>query len=423
MGLFDFLKGLFRPPAPADVGDGVPQPTGFSAQPRSKPVRLVPLRRRVADRFWSEHAETDSLPYRFAQFGVGKGHYLDLSRDGDDALLAEHHLPIFHTPEQLAGWLELPLGQVAWLVHRFSAGYRPENEQQAHYHFRWLRKRSGGWRLIEAPKPILKRVQTQILQAILDRVPPHGAAHGFVRARSIVTNARPHVGKRVIVKFDLENFYATVSFSRVVGIFRSLGYSREAAIWLGRLTTSHVPANLTYPENLSSHFFPFLSRHLPQGAPTSPALANLSAYGLDIRLSGLARSFGADYTRYADDLTFSGPDRFLRSLRVFVPLTKQIIRAERFRVNGRKRAVVRDNQRQQVAGVVVNQHTNLSRREFDRLKAILTNCRRHGPLSQNHNHHSDFAAHLRGRVAHATQLNPQRGQKLQAIYNEINWNQ
>jgi RNA-directed DNA polymerase len=417
MGLFDFLRQLFFPSS-RDVASSSHRHR--ERAPRRR-VKLAPLRRRHGQRAWSEPIEEETLPYRFAPYGIGDGRFLDLSRDGDESLLHSFDLPVFHTPEQLAEWLHMPLGQVAWLTNRFSNGYRPENERKAHYHFRWVKKRSGGWRLIEAPKQKLKQVQTQILREILDRVPPHNCAHGFVRRRSIVTNARRHVGQRAILKLDLEDFYANVGFSRVVGIFRGLGYSREAAIWLGRLTTSQVPSNLRYPERFSSAFFPFLRRHLPQGAPSSPALANLSAYGLDVRLSGLARSYSVEYTRYADDLTFSGSQRFIRALPVFIPLTSQIIRDERFRVNRNKRKVVRNNQQQVVAGVVVNAHTNMPRRDFDRLKAILTNCMRHGPASQNRDKHADFAAHLRGRVAHAVQLNPSRGNKLRELYDAIDW--
>src|SRR5207244_3419694 len=103
----------------------------------------------------------------------------------------------------------------------------------------------------------------------------------------------------------------------------------------------------------------YLPRHLPQGTPTSPALANLSAFGLDLRLSGLSRSFGVNYTRYADDLTFSGDEKFLRSLAVFLPLAEGIVRSCRFRVNKAKRRVIGNSQRQQVTGVVVNEKLNI----------------------------------------------------------------
>ena len=195
----------------------------------------------------------------------------------------------------------------------------------------------------------------------------------------------------------------------------------EAAIWLARLTTSALPPNIPFPNGDASAILPYLPRHLPQGAPTSPALANLSAFSLDVRLGGLARSFGARYTPYADDITFSGPEEFLQSLSVFIPLVTKIIRSERFRVNQKKRKVIRNNQRQAVTGVVVNAHPNISRKEYDRLKALLTNSLRDGPSTQNHKQHADFAAHVRGRIAHVEQLNRARGTKLLALYKQIDW--
>jgi hypothetical protein len=164
-----------------------------------------------------------------------------------------------------------------------------------------------------------------------------------------------------------------------------------------------------------------LRRHLPQGAPTSPALANLSAFSLDVRLSGLAKSFGANYTRYADDLTFSGPEPFIGSLRVFIPLVRKIMSAERFRSRKDKQKVLRSNQRQTVTGVVVTERTNVARKQSDELKAILHNCRKLGSQSQNRAQHEDFAAHLRGRIAHVTQLNRARGEKLLTLYEQIAW--
>jgi hypothetical protein len=268
---------------------------------------------------------------------------------------------------------------------------------------------------------MLRAAQDQILEEILYHVPPHPAAHGFVPGRSIVTNAAEHAGQAVLVHMDLANFYATVSLSRVTAIFRSLGYCREAAIWLARLTTSVLPQTAAFPENEATALLPYLRAHLPQGAPTSPALANLSAYSLDVRLSGLARCFGAHYTRYADDLVFSGPEGFGRALRTFLPLAGQVIHAERFRMNRRKRKVVRRSSRQVVTGVVVNEKPNVSRAEFDRLKATLTNCLRHGPSSQNRDRHPAFAAHLRGRIAHVQLLNPDRAARLLELYARIDW--
>lgn len=361
-----------------------------------------------------------SPPYRYARYGSQTGHYLDLSRDGDESRLRRFGLPVFHTPEQLAKWIGLPLNRLAWLVHRFSGG-RPCSVQEAHYHFHWLKKRRGGWRLIEAPKSILKRVQTQILHELLDKVPIHANAHGFAAGRSIVTNARPHVGQELLVKFDLVNFYTTVTFARVVAIFRSLGYSREAAIWLGLLSTSTVPGNLGFHDQGPYVIVAYLRRHLPQGAPTSPALANLSAFGLDVRLSGLAKSYSAKYTRYADDLTFSGEADLSHGLRTLIPLVEQIVKQERFAVNPAKRQVLRSHQRLTVTGVVVNEKLNISRQEFDQLKAILTNCARFGPSTQNREQCEYFYQHLQGRISYVTMLNAARGKSLDELFRKIDW--
>lgn len=368
-------------------------------------------------------------PYLFATCSVdprqGPRHgYLDLSQDADPRWLEYYGLPVLRTPQDLADWLQIPVGRLAWLTQRQHRERRPPTVREAHYHYQWIRKRTDGHRLIEAPKEKLKAVQTQILEGILNHVPPHPAAHGFVEGRSIVTNARPHVGQRFVLKFDLENFYTTVRYSRVVGIFRSLGFSREVSLWLARLTTTALPEQVKNPEGLPGWHWslaPYRAAHLPQGAPTSPALANLSAYGLDVRLQGLAKTYHVNYTRYADDLTFSGEARVLPALSEFIPLCQRIVRSERFVLNLRKRRLVRSNQRQVVTGVVVNQRTNVSRREYDRLKATLHNCLRQGPQSQNREDVENFAAHLRGRIAHVTQLNPARGAKLLEMFQRIHW--
>ncbi len=449
MGLISWLSQLlgWRPvrpaTAPEDAKSARPRDFAESPQPNGRPqpttdranksrARRIPVRRKLvtsrckaakaaARRRAMPYLEAKgSAPYKYARYGSQTGHYLDLSRDGDESRLRRFDLPVFHTPEQLADWISLPLNKVAWLVHRFSSG-RPASVDEAHYHFHWVQKKLGGWRLIEAPKATLKFVQAKILRELLDNVPVHATAHGFAAGRSILTNARPHVGQAILLKLDLANFYTTVSFARVVAIFRSLGYSREVAIWLGLLTTSAVPGNLGFQDQGPYAILAYLRRHLPQGAPTSPALANLSAFGLDVRLSGMAKSFGATYTRYADDLTFSGPQELSHGLRTLIPLVQHIIRQERFHVNAAKRRVLRAHQRQTVTGVIVNETVNVARADFDRLKATLTNCLRYGPSNQNRGQVEDFFSHLQGRIAHVSMLNQLRGQRLHELFLKIDW--
>ena len=430
MGLLRWLLGLFGGGEVRTADAGPRNAPPAVARREKRPwtrAKLRPLRYSVPRRA-IRPVEVEERPYRFARPVVYRSGlfstkkrlvYEDRSRDHNPDALARWNLPAFATPEDLATWLDVPAGTLAWLTGRFVNGQRPPSTKQAHYHFRWKEKRGGGARLLEAPKPTLARVQRQILRGILDRVPAHPAAHGFVRGRSILTNAQPHCGQPVIAKWDLGNFYASVRFSRVVAIFRGLGYSQEVALWMAGLTTSAAPADLPIPQWSCHDILPYHHRHLPQGASTSPALANLSAFGLDVRLAGLVNSFGGIYTRYADDLTISGGKNFGKTLRNLVPLVEAVIRDERFRVHKAKRKILRDGRRQTVAGVVVNRHPNISRGEYDRLKAILHNAIRDGAESQNRAGAADFAAHLRGRIAHVAMLNPARAAKLWDLYARV----
>jgi RNA-directed DNA polymerase len=161
--------------------------------------------------------------------------------------------------------------------------------------------------------------------------------------------------------------------------------------------------------------------HLPQGAPTSPALANLCAYRVDCRLSGLARSAGAEYTRYADDLAFSGNDDFERRVERFSTHVAAILGEEGFTVYHRKTRIMRQGVRQHLAGLVANQSVNVIRTDFDRLKATLTNCVRLGPASQNREGHPLFRAHLEGRVGFVETINGAKGMRLRRILERIVW--
>jgi RNA-directed DNA polymerase len=157
-------------------------------------------------------------------------------------------------------------------------------------------------------------------------------------------------------------------------------------------------------------------------SPASPALANICAWRADRRLSGLAASAGAVYTRYAGDLAFSGRGLERRAGRF--PIQAPTILAEQgFAVHHRKTRILRHGVRQHLAGIVVNRRLNVIRADFDRLKAILTNSVRHGPESQNRQAHPNSRAHLEGRVSFAAMINPGTGKRLRAIFDRIDWNQ
>jgi hypothetical protein len=165
----------------------------------------------------------------------------------------------------------------------------------------------------------------------------------------------------------------------------------------------------------------FRRPHLPQGAPTSPALANLCAFRLDCRLAGLARCAGAAYTRYADDLLFSGGPEFKRVVDRFYLHAGAVALEEGFKVHTRKTRIMRQSVCQQAAGIVLNERPNIARKEFDRLKATLFNCVRHGAAGQNYQQVDAFREHLAGRIAWHKQVNPSRGRKLEALFGQIVW--
>jgi RNA-directed DNA polymerase len=341
-------------------------------------------------------------------------------------------VPRIETVGALADWLELTPSELGWLADLKGLGYKRPQSRLEHYHYRVLAKATGSIRLIETPKPRLKDLQRRILVAILDRIPSHPAVHGFVKGRSIQTFAAPHVGQRVVLRMDLENFFATFPGARVQSFFRTIGYPEPVADLLGGIATNSVPRTAWSemirqpgftldPQELWHVRAMYARPHLPQGAPTSPSLANLCSYRLDCRLSGLAQSAGAVYTRYADDLAFSGGERFDRSVARFAAQVAAILIEEGFTVHHRKTHVMRQSVRQHLAGLVTNQRLNVRRSDFDLLKAILTNCVRHGPATQNREAHPHFQEHLAGRIGFMETINIEKGRRLRATFDQIAW--
>lgn len=345
--------------------------------------------------------------------------------------LAGPVFPQITTPGALGEWLGVTIRELDWFAD--VAGYQRRTSIEAlrHYRYRTLAKRSGGLRLLQSPKPRLKQLQRQILHGILDHVPGHPASHAFRIGRSVVSYVTPHAGRAVILHVDLREFFPSIRASRVFSIFHTLGYPERVSRILTGLCTNRVPVTelMGLPASSSRDAYPwdtfarirYRSPHLPQGAPTSPSLANLAAYRLDVRLSALAQRFGVTYTRYADDLLFSGGNEFVRAMSRFRNLTCAIVLDEGFAIRERKMRVLPQGGRQRVAGVVLNAHPNPPRREYDDLKALLFNCVRFGPASQNRNHHRQFREHLRGRIVWMSTINADRGKKLQALFDRIGW--
>jgi hypothetical protein len=339
------------------------------------------------------------------------------------------NIPPIESAGSLADWLGLASTELAWLADLKGLCLRPgASGQLGHYRYRVRLKGSGGLRLIEAPKPRLKEVQRRILADILDRIPPHAAVHGFCRGRSIRSFVLPHAGQPVVLKMDLRDFFPSISRARAQAFFRTAGYPESVADLLGGLCTHATPTGvwlgLSFEVNrddLREARSFYRVPHLPQGAPTSPSLANICFYRADCRLAGLALSAGAQYTRYADDLAFSGGKDFERVAARFSLHVAAILQEEGFAVHHRKTRIMRQGVRQHLAGLVANRTVNIIRADYDRLKATLHNCVGRGPQSQNREAHPNFRAHLEGRVSFVESIHPAKGRRLRAILKQIVW--
>lgn len=336
-------------------------------------------------------------------------------------------VPGLVTEGDLALWMGMEPSRLVWFADQRGTEARVADGPLRHYHRYWVAKRHGHARLIEVPKSNLKAIQRKILAEILAYIPPHDAAHGFRAGRSVLTFAQPHCGKAMLLRMDLQEFFPSITEARVAAIFRMAGYPERVARILAGLACTVTPVDIYagMPASASQPNWNQRKRmslpHLPQGAPTSPALANLVAFRLDLRLSGLAKSAGVDYTRYADDLTFSGGRDFARMAGRFENAVAVIALEEGFEVNHRKTRSMSQSVSQRTAGVVVNQHVGIPRKDFDRLKAILHNCAVHGPTAENRERHPDFQSHLAGRVAQVRGLDPRRGERLACLFGRIEW--
>ncbi|MBX2796627.1 MAG: reverse transcriptase family protein [Myxococcales bacterium] len=339
---------------------------------------------------------------------------------GPSQLPLEAALPQVATAGQLADWLGVGVSELAGFADLQGRHLRASARSRRHYRRRWREPRSvaGSPRLLEAPKDRLRRLQRRILRGILSQVQVHDAAHGFVPGRSVHSCAARHACRPVLVRMDLSAFFTGIDGRRVAGLFEAMGIPRTVARVLAGLCTTATPADELAALAHTWWLRVLYARpHLPQGAPTSPALANLCAFRLDARLDAFARSKGWRYTRYADDLYLSGPDRPHRLVR----MVHRIARQESFTVNARKTSIMRPGRAHRCLGLSVDRQPAVPRQLRERLEAILTNCVRHGPNGQNREGHPDFRRHLEGRVAWVTAACPRHGERFARLLEEIQW--
>ncbi len=317
----------------------------------------------------------------------------------DEAQLVRHSLPVWHTEAELALALAVDLKA----LRHFST--HSAKDRLTHYVTFAIPKRTGGERLIMAPKARLKALQRRLNALLVSKLPLSEYAHGFRIGHSVRTNAEPHVGKSVILRLDIKDFFPSIHFGRVRGLLIALGYGYPIASTLAALMTEAPRQPVVVGD--ARFFAPTGPRACPQGAPTSPGLSNALLVKLDRRLAGLARRYGFAYTRYADDLTFSGED--IAGAHALRLLAARVVEEEGFAINQLKTRVMRNGSCQTVAGVVVNDVLGLSRQVRRRLRAAI---HQFGKTHAAGDGDPALLARLDGKVAYVSMLNVEQARQL-----------
>jgi retron-type reverse transcriptase len=345
---------------------------------------------------------------------------------GDGEKLAASGLPILQSAEDLARALEIPVAQLAWLCYDRAA------DGTDHYR-RWsVPKKSGGTRPICSPKPKMRAAQDWVLQNILSKVAPHEAAAAFRPAMHIGHNAAAHAhapnGPAIVLRLDLEDFFPSIGVGLVKRAFEKEGYNEGVATLLALLCTQRERVALTLDGEV--HHVALSERGVPQGAPTSPALTNMLCRRLDARATGMARRYGFTYTRYADDLVFSSPDKNA-NLPAMQRGAELIIGECSFKLNAKKTAVMRRHQRQTVTGLVVNAPAStssaatpgastsserVSRRDIRKLRATLHNIEVRGREAVSAEMGQDALAWARGYLSFVYMVCPEQEAQLRAKF-------
>jgi RNA-directed DNA polymerase len=307
-----------------------------------------------------------NIPY------IGEGVSGGLEEVVDDAgKLEKQGLPSFPSVEDLAQFLGVSVGKLRFLA------YNRKVTRVTHYQRFHLPKKRGGTRLISAPKPGMKAVQYRILRHILNKLPLHFAAHGFRKEHSILTNAQPHLGHHLVFNIDLKDFFPTITYKRVKGLFRNMGYAERNATLLALLCTE--PDVDMVAVDGTTWYVAKGERHLPQGAPTSPALTNYLCRRLDARMHGLAQTFGWVYTRYADDMTFSvETEAGAGSLMQILHFVKKILKDEGLELHPDKLRIMRNGRQKEVTGIVVNEKPGVPRKKLKKFRALLFQLEKDG---------------------------------------------
>lgn len=306
--------------------------------------------------------------------------------------LRENNVPIIYNLRHLRQLLG---------IHKSAQDRLFGNKKRNSYRIFYIPKKSGGFRKIEAPSDELKSIQLWIKENILDKFSVSQYAKGFVKGTSIYDNAIQHVKKELVVNIDLKDFFPSIQYREIYKIFKYIGYTDSVSKLLTNLCTNGAEV-------------------LPQGSPASPAISNLVSLKMDKRLGCLANKIGANYTRYADDITFSGK----RNIKKYINLIQKIIREEGYAINEDKFRLQYSNQRQEVTGLIVNSGVSVSEQQINKLKNAIYYCKKYGVKDHMEYIKCEkgfYREHLYGLAYFIKMIDKEKGQMFLSQLDEIDW--
>lgn len=333
-------------------------------------------------------------------------------------VLDEKGLPVIFDTVHLAFILNCDYSELKHIASITSVFYR----------YFAIKKRSGGLRRIMAPYQNLRHIQEWIKHNILDQIIQPDYVTAFVKGRNILTNAKIHEGKKYVLKIDLKNFFESINVRRVCAAFKWMGYEGNVASCLAKLCTAKIDEfkyNLLEEQSEIQELFEELFQKeepfLIQGAPTSPGLANIVCAKLDRRIKRLSQEMGFNYSRYADDLTFSADD--LASLPK-IGLIRKIVQSEGFTLNEKKTELLHQGNKQMVTGLLVDGNVRVPGRYKRDIMRHIHFCQKYGGRV-HFNRIKPGKAYgkewLEGRIRYVYSVEPDFAKKMWQEFEKIDW--
>lgn len=331
--------------------------------------------------------------------------------ESDTGKLRKNGLPVFNSLQELTDSMGVDLATIRYLLFQRHVSTR------THYYTFEIPKKTGGSRKISAPKRKLKGLQNWVLETILNKIPVGNQVHGFTKSRSIITNARPHLKQDIVINADLKDFFPSIDYKRVKGLFESFGYSEQLST-LFALICTQAETELVEMDGVNYHVQKG-KRFLPQGSPASPAISNIIAYRLDKKVQGLARKYNFNYTRYADDLSFSTSKDNEKNVPKLLKYLRLIVKSEGLTLHPEKTHIMRGGGLQKVTGIVVNEKLNVERNQLRKFRALLHNIETNGWNGQKWGQAHNLIHSIEGYIHFVKMVNPEKALRFQSQLQRI----